>query len=465
MKTRLLLVSSLIAFGFNSQAQWNVQNSNFSAGSRGINSITLPNDSTGWAVGYDGSGGAAKIQEYVKTTNGGTTWTQGTITVPNPATFGIANISPLNGDTAWAALFDENGTDVNQGIYRTNDGGANWTRQATAAYGNGSFTDVVYFWDKNNGVAIGDPLGGYYEIYTTTDGGTTWVRTPNTGNQLSCSPAAEWGLTNSFATFAGTIWFGTDHGRVFKSTDKGLTWTVATTPFLSTTATQSMISGLAFRDANNGLVAKKNATTTKFDYAATTDGGTTWTSVTSTGFNYGGDFCWVPGTSTYVSVGASYNPAFKGSSMSTDDGATWLPLEDTAGVPQRTAVAFYSATLGYSGSFNDNANPADGGMYKWTGALIPYPMAVNSTKAIASSVAVYPNPTAGFLNIALNGFAGKKASVKIFNVIGEQVYSSENVYETPVYTKHIDLSALQAGVYVVTVNDGTQSFVQRITKQ
>ncbi len=467
MKTRLFLVSSLLVLGLSSNAQWVVQSPNFAATARGTNVISLPNATTVWGGAYDGTpGGGVKIQEFTRTTDAGVNYTAGfirdaAIDSTEQSTFGLSNLCAVDANTAWAAFWDSNTSPgANQGIYKTTDGGTTWTRQATAAYGTASFADFVYFWDANHGVAVGDPQGGYYEVYTTSDGGTSWTRTANTGSHLSPAPSAECALTNCYSVSGSTIWFGTTHGRIFKSTDKGLTWTHASTPFTITSAAVSsahLISKVAFRDANNGMACITDTTggTTKSKYVKTSDGGTNWTSVTSTGFNYGSDFCAVPGTSIYVSVGG--DPAFKGSSMSTDDGATWASLEDTAGAPQRLSVAFYSASLGYAGGFDE--------IDQWSGTLNPFGIGIAANKTTVSSVVMYPNPTAGYLNISLNGFAGKKASVKIYNVIGEQVYSSENIYETPVYIKHIDLSALQAGVYIVTVYDGTQSFVQRITKQ
>ena len=61
-------------------------------------------------------------------------------------------------------------------IIKTTDGGITWITQSTA-FGNVSrFMDErIYFFDDNNGFAFGDPIGGYNEIYTTTNGGDNWI--------------------------------------------------------------------------------------------------------------------------------------------------------------------------------------------------------------------------------------------------------------------------------------------------
>ena len=118
MKTKLLLLSSLIALGFSSHAQsvWTGQASGFNAASRGINSIVAVDSSTAWAVAYDGMSPTTYIQELTHTNNGGTLWTEALITGGTINTFGIANVNAINYDNAWDSLFDPNAADPTQGI-------------------------------------------------------------------------------------------------------------------------------------------------------------------------------------------------------------------------------------------------------------------------------------------------------------------------------------------------------------
>ena len=62
------------------------------------------------------------------------------------------------------------------------------------------------------------------------------------------------------------------------------------------------------------------------------------------------------------------------------------------------------------------------------------------------SVAVYPNPTSGILNIGLNGYN----SLKIYNVSGKEVLSDI----TRSCPKTINLSSLQNGYYIVKIEAG-----------
>ena len=112
------------------------------------------------------------------------------------------------------------------GVYVTTDGGATWNRQPTASYSDpASAPDIVHFFNANDGVVIGDPVIGEYEIYTTTAAGTTWVIIPGTNipNPLNY----EMGILGWYSAVNDTVWFGTSMGRVYRSTDKGNHWTVS----------------------------------------------------------------------------------------------------------------------------------------------------------------------------------------------------------------------------------------------
>jgi photosystem II stability/assembly factor-like uncharacterized protein len=471
MKKKLLLMCSMVGVFSCIKGQWVVQNTNFLNPVHGISAITTPSANVAWAIGYDGSGSATLSNpDFSVTTDGGTTWTAKTITATGVSgSFVIGNISAIDGTTAFASLYDNNQT-ADQGIYKTTDGGTTWTRSSGAAYGASSWPDLVHFFNANDGVSFGDPVGGYYEIYTTSDGGNTWARIPNTGNVLNPVPATEYGLANSFGTFGNTICVGTNHGRIFRSTDKGLTWTVSSTPLTTAAAPATDIHKIEFRDANNAIAGSafiNGVSQPVFTYIKSADGGNTWTSVASSGAVFGADFCAVPGTTIYVSTGAAFNPSNQGSSMSTDDGATWKLIEDTTGFStsitgQRTAVRFFNSTMGYAGGFTGSPSTA-GGIFKWSGPLSPL-TGIHELSAAKSALSAYPNPCRDNLAVSLSEITDKPIVVKIFNVLGEVVYQSTATYAVPVYNSHVDVSNFVKGIYIVSVNNGINFFVQKIIK-
>ena len=467
MKKKLLLFSSALFLAGTTNAQsWVEENTVFNYMNTGIiaGSIKIYDSNNAWALGYDGGNNIpsyAYLKDFVVTQNGGSTWTAktlntGTVTIGD--SIGISNITLVNASTAYAGLFDANYSNAAAiGIWKTTDFGTTWTK-TTAPFTTASWVDAVHFFDANNGVAFGDPVGTplCFEVYTTADGGNTWTHVPNTNGKLTPIDNGEYGEYGTYCALGNTIWTGTNRGRIYKSTDMGLTWSVSSTP-LTNGATPAYVGRIAFRDANNGL--STIPLNTGFQFIKTTDGGTTWTKITPATSIYSGDICAVPGTNAYVTVGAflgdATNPKRTGSSISVDDGATWSLLTDTTGSTQLTSVAFLNSNTGYAGSFN---NPAPtGGMYAWSGTVL----GIKENPASVLALNTYPNPSNGRFSLSLEGFEGKSAHVKICTMLGQSVYEETGVTET----KQLDLSSLPTGIYLATVTDGKNVLTKKVSIQ
>ena len=212
MKKTLLLVVAFLAITFGSNAQWIIQNTGFTTQYRGINYISIVNSNVVWATAYDGSGGGNTINEFTRTTNGGTTWTPGQVL--GGTTYGLGNISAIDDLTAWVALYSKNAQDNTCGVYKTTNGGTTWTHQ-NCLQGSASFADNVWFWDANVGFAHGDVRDNYFEVYTTSNGGTTWTRVPIGNFTPSTVISGEGGWTGVMeVTGWGTALFGTNKGKI-----------------------------------------------------------------------------------------------------------------------------------------------------------------------------------------------------------------------------------------------------------
>lgn len=223
---KLLLIFSLV-FCFNMQAQfWQSVSTGFTTVSHGVSEISYADANTIWVSAYDGVTTTNNIQKWAKTTDNGATWTNGNITVGN-TNLGIGDLSAVSGTKCYALINPtaNSGTALG-GVWVTNDAGATWTKQTTASYNSStSFPNIVHFFNANDGVTMGDPAGGYFEIYTTTNGGVNWTRVPS-ANIPAPLNSDEFGYTGHRYVLGDTIWFGTSIGRIYRSTDKGLTWTV-----------------------------------------------------------------------------------------------------------------------------------------------------------------------------------------------------------------------------------------------
>ncbi len=427
---------------------WLKQNTGFATASRGIDHIEIVNPYIVWATAYDGTGGSTPIQEFTRTVNGGITWTPGTIVFSNSTNYGIADLYPFNDTLCFAAMYPA--TAANGGvIVKTIDGGANWTVLPNSPNYSTSWLNLVYFFNANDGLTMGDPnTSGEYVIYTTNDGGDTWTQTPG-ANIPNCT-SGETGIVDLCDASGDNFWFGTTKGRVYKTTDKGLTWTVSTTGLGTAAAIEPV-----FKDDMTGIVTGSNYSTGAFlGIKRTTDGGTTWSTVIPTGYYVKTpNLSTVPGTpSTWVDVSAG--PGI-GSSYSNDDCSSFLDI-DTGSV-QYTCVKFYDINTGWAGGFNTSAS--DGGIYKWNSTLVtssPAPV-----KQL-SEISIYPNPTNNFVTIKFPHAVNAQASVDVYNIMGVKVFTE--TIQSGSNTARLDMSVFSNGVYLLIINDGTKITTKRISK-
>ncbi len=170
-------------------AQWVPHTTGFST-PFGLWDLSIADSSTVWGIAQDGDGNA--VPKFTKNTNGGAQFTVGGF----PADYAWSNISALDANTAWIAAVTT-ATGTGGGIFKTTDGGTTWTQQGMDTIFNAtSYCDFVYFWNADEGVAVGDPNPDEFEIYTTTDGGTHWIPVP--GSFIPDRNEGEYGVYKNF---------------------------------------------------------------------------------------------------------------------------------------------------------------------------------------------------------------------------------------------------------------------------
>lgn len=441
MKRILLSITALFIGSSAFSQYWGTQSSGFAAPSRGISGLEVYDANTVWAFALDGISTTTNVQEFTKTSNGGTTWTAGTINIGNPA-LRITNISGVSATTAWVGAFN-NSTGIG-GVWKTSDGGVTWVNQKMLNTPGESWTNYVHFFDANNGIVGGDPENGEFEIYTTSNGGTTWTRV--LAANLPDPLVDEYGYNNGYYAVGNNIFFYTDQGRIYKSTDKGQTWTVLATNTLISDFGGSAESGdMAWSDANTGIILKR--TTTTLNLYTTTDGGANWAPVTFTGItaaNKINDITYIPGTN--ILVATSSDATAGGSWKSTNNGVAWTALD--TGV-QHLGVRCSDANTCYSGGFSTSATV--GGMFKSLQTL-----STGEVKnMIKHAISIYPNPTKGEITIR----ADKKIKkTSVLDMSGKTVTTNDS--------GNADISSLPKGTYLLKADfsDGT-STTEKVIKQ
>ena len=396
---KLILTFSLLVLGmgltFGQSTIWKPYNINIDT-SWGIRYLSAVDSNTVWAIAFSYSHNTNNTNVFVRATNGGNNMRTGNI-FPTSAIYSMSNICALDSSVAFVAAYDSAGSGASGKIMKTMDGGLTWKNasdSSTMFIGASNFPDFVHFWDHNNGLALGDPNGNTgggttneFEIWRTHNGGTNWTRVADAN--IPNPSTGEAGLTDSYTSLGKRMWFGTTKGRVYMSSDSGKTWTVSTGVNIGLAGGTQ---GLAFRDSVHGMawgLATSAATTVILK--KTNNGGITWSAVTldpnNTGLN---DFCVIPGRNSYMSVGINSGATAYVTSITPDDGTTWNLLETGTTNPIRMLqVQMLDSAHGWAGNLSDTSRTlGKGGINKYMGPKIAQscPLYVTSTKASICSV-------------------------------------------------------------------------------
>ena len=250
-----------------------VQISHTTENLRGVSAVSRQ---VAWASGTHGT--------YLRTTDGGRTWTPAQ--VPDAGMLDFRGVVAFSADEAF---FMSAGPGELSRIYHTDDAGRHWQVQFTNTNPKGFFDSMV-FWDSKHGVVVGDPIADEsgklkFEILLTDDGQNWKAVSPR---RLPAAMEGEGAFAASNTCIAiirsasdSNIWFATGGktARVFHSADRGQNWEVSDTPMVHGPASAGVFS-IAFRDAMDGVIAGGDYKRPNEDgpnLAFTEDGGKTWT--------------------------------------------------------------------------------------------------------------------------------------------------------------------------------------------
>lgn len=451
MKKLYTLFLLVVGLTVQTQAQnWQMQNIGYTVAAAYPSDIDIVDSNVVWtATSNIGDGTGVGTQLWSRTIDGGTTWTSGSFTLDT--NYHVSNISGVDSNTCYILTYNSS---VGSGgyLFKTSDGGTTWDTVSTGQVflTASSFPDVVHFFDAANGFLLGDPLGGYYEIYTTTDSGATWTRVPS-ANIPAPLNASEYGIINVYGATGDFIYFGTNNGRIFRSYDRGYTWAAST---MGVANTSNGVTGVTFRDSLNGFAQRATSAGAYTTYR-TTNAGATWSTVAPTGTMFRSDFMYIPGTSAMLSVGANTNG--RGCSQSIDDGSSWVTL-DTAGVTTVdgfVSLDFISPTVGWAGGFA--VDQFTDGIYRWIAGRVGI-----AENTVDLSVNAYPNPSRDIVFLETSKNFKNNVTVSIVDVLGN-IISSQN-YARWSNPATVNLSGLPQGVYFVRISSGSDVAVQRVVR-
>lgn len=385
------------------------------------------NPSTGWISGDSGT--------IIHTTNSGNNWE-----IQNSGTFNnIESIFFLNERLGWALTYnvfpDSTGFQGTE-ILTTVNGGNNWN--SSLFPDTNMFMKTVFFLDSLKGF-----MGGISAaIVMTTNAGISWTYTDTDTTLLFKLPVFNIKFFDNnlgyacggFRDIAGITWVTTNGGFNWKGT------VLAPEPFFDLTILNNQNTICAGGDLEYGS-----------SIASTTNMGNTWYYDTlgvfglATGIDHR--------TPSEIWMAASYAGKFI---YSADTGITWTPIE----TPGNTAVFdidFADTSIGFACGVN-------GSILKYDKTSSPV---INNSVVVSNSdfelLQNYPNPFNPKTIIRYSLFENKFITLKIFDVLGNEVASLVNEKQKAgSYIVNFEGTNYPSGIYFYKITSDEYSVTKRM---
>lgn len=406
-------------------------------------SIHATSSRVGWALANQLTSQTSGQPLFARTVNG-RDWQ--TFRTMGAGTEQLYCIFGLDDKTAWTGSGPSGGA---SGIFKTINGGGSWERTSVAAIT--PFVDAIHFYDKDNGVLIGDPLSGIWGIGLTTDGGATWS-SPSPPLQ---APTSEAGWNNSYAAYGDHIWFGTNNRRIYHSSDRGFTWSFAST------GTNLNSLGVAFANEKDGLALFRPANTTgAVGFMVSRDGGKSWTNASLPRADADPQgIAFVPG-SNRAFLATQY-----GVFETSDFAATWkqmaVPLYSMAGIDLSVA---YDSAKGYVAAYGLTVY-SQVMVYRDTVKVTPPISVPREADAQAIQLGInIPNPVTHLTTIPFEIPQRANVEITIHDPLGLILMRRDlGRLSAGSHSLELDLSGTPAGSYFYTINVDGVKLTRRMT--
>lgn len=354
---------------------------------------------------------------YHLTTDGGATWSHWKDFFPYPQN---------------KAVFYLNATDIVTGtgngrIYKSTDNGNTFTQKATPV------SDVMALDFKGN---FGVLVDNYCKASYSSDGGENWTVISNT---VLCGNLSAMKHVN--VVDANTTYICGNNTNFFKTTNGCVNWSPVITGYTGN------YTGLNFIDANTGFVTIYSGSPNAARLLKTTDGGSTWSNLTPALVAAGSNTTSTFGAVYAIDANTIYVGVDGGKIMvSTDGGATF-----TTDFTHTSCTSCPFSKLKYAGGVLFASHSSGGTTSKVFKKTISGVGINEVAKELIFSI--YPNPAQDFLMIEHN--TKESGKVKIYSTDGKLVK------EADLNTEKINISFLNAGIYIVKTETESGSFGYR----
>lgn len=432
-----MLIAGLTINSLNAQGSWKLQTNPIEPEALGKVQFVSPTE--GW---IDISGSA----NLLHTTNSGTNWTLQPLSQTD-LVWSLPeiplNMCFVNASTGWVikSLGTSGQNSLGVVIYKTINGGFNWQRLILSENAN-DIAMQIQFADTNNGWASTlNLLNGKFTFFKSTDGGNNWIQVPNSIPVFSGFVFRFIDSNNGWAIQAELSYDLLITYSIIHTSDSGINWVKQNIDL-----GDSEPNDIQFTDSNNGWIAGTNGAIFK-----TTNGGLNWVRLTNTGLTTVHNPIYVYFMNATIGwAGVSTTSDYSFILHTSDGGASWNKQDVFLDYYEDINCLFF---------WNEN----NGWFTASNGKIGHYfnPLGINENIA-NKYISIYPNPTNGKFCIDLKE-PKSKMEIEIYNALGQKTYKSSILF--PLSTNEIDFSAQSKGVYLIKINDGENSYNEKILIQ
>jgi photosystem II stability/assembly factor-like uncharacterized protein len=253
-------------------------------------------------------------ESILRSSNGPAAWVQ--LRVEGGETLDFRGIQAFDEETAYVM---SSGEGPKSRIYKTSDGGQNWTLQYTGSRQT-FFLDALVCDSPAHCLALSDPVDGRFVIVATSDGGEHWRPLAPQAMPLALKDEGAFAASGTcLAVYGNDIYFvtGGPAARLFHSPDLGRMWSAIPLPLLSGDAARGAFS-IARHGKNMVVVGGDYKNPERHDRVAaySRDAGRTWKLAKQPPAGYRSAVAWLD-DHTIAAVGPS------GEEASADGGVHW----------------------------------------------------------------------------------------------------------------------------------------------
>lgn len=156
-----------------------------------------------------------------------------------------------------------------------------------------------------------------------------------------------------------------------------------------------------------------------------------------------------------------------GFGLSTSQNGTFtqsLALTPSSGTLAQTSVFVRFAPTS-AGNFTGNITHSSGSTSFASIALSASSTPVSVRAAQEIGVNVFPNPASGSITVQVPVVSATALQLVLRNTLGQTLFSLQETVQNGVFSKTLDISRFPAGVYLLEIGRGEDSFVEKIAKE